>query len=255
MATVQRPPETPQTEYQTPATNHQPPTNIAWWKWVCGLMLAYVCIGAFYVVKGAAGFTGGAGDSARIIFFHVPSAILCSVAYFVAAYYAYRVLNRKAESDNDVKSATAMELGFLFCILATVTGSIFSEAQWGSYWNWDPRQVSIVPMLLLYAAYLSLRGAVPDNPIKRGRLSAVYIMVTLVPTIFLIWVVPRIPALQSLHPADTLINQAKTSGQYKMVLYPSFIAFGLLFTWMFQLRYRLVKLTMRREATRGYTNG
>jgi heme exporter protein C len=228
------------------STNPTKPT-LAWWKWACGLIMAYVCYGAFFVVQGAAGFTGGAGDSARIIFFHVPSAILCSIAYFVAAFYAYRVLNRKQVTENDIKSATAMELGFLFCILATVTGSIFSHVQWGSFWNWDPSQTRIIPMLLLYAAYLSLRGAVPDNPDKRGRLSAVYILVSLIPTFFLIWIVPRIPALQSLHPTDTVINAAKTSAQYKMVLYPSFLAFAMLFTWMFQLRCRQVKLLLRRE--------
>src|SRR5262245_46373077 len=103
MATIQRPPDTGKREEgrgkSMPDT--QTPSSIAWWKWACGLIMAYVCYGAFYVVQGAAGFTGGSGDTARIIFFHVPSAILCSIAYFVAAYYGYRVLGRKNESDND----------------------------------------------------------------------------------------------------------------------------------------------------------
>jgi heme exporter protein C len=249
MATIQKSPGDPQT---TPsATSPQSPAgSLAWWKWLCGLLMAYVCVGAFYVVKGAAGFTGGSGDSARILFFHVPSAILSFIGYVVATVYAFRFLGRDRSLEMDAKSATAMELGFLFCILATATGSIFSGAQWGSYWNWDPRQTSIVVMLLLYAAYLSLRGAVAEQPEKRGRLSAVYVLVMLVPAIFLIWVVPRIPALASLHPTDTLFNQAKTSPEYKAVLYPSFLAFGLLFTWMFQLRLRQIKLLMRRDALR-----
>ena len=39
---------------------------------------------------------------------------------------------------------------------------------WGAYWNWDPRQTSIVLALLFYAAYLALRAAVEDAPRPGG---------------------------------------------------------------------------------------
>ena len=249
MATIQKPPGEPEIgSYPLPNT---PPakSGLAPWKWVCGLLMAYVCYGAFYVAKGATGFTGGGGDTARIVFFHVPVAVLSYIGYVVATYYAFRFLGKDKSLDTDAKSAIAMELGFLCCILATATGSIFSGAQWGSYWNWDPRQTSIVIMLLLYAAYLSLRGAVGENPEKRGRLSAVYVVVSLVPATFLIWIVPRI--MFSLHPPEVIAKPANTSLDYKAVLYPSFIAFFMLYTWMFQLRLRQVRLLMRRERARG----
>ncbi len=258
----------------------QTAATVAWWKWACGLTMAYVCYGAFYIAKGAKGFSGGSGDTARIVFFHVPVAILSYVAYVVATVHAVRYLSRsrrgsgeaslyeqdrergkfkgylsrqasgEAPLDTDAKSAIAMELGFLFCILATATGSVFSGAQWNSFWNWDPRQTSIVVMLLLYASYLTLRGAVASQPEKRARLSAVYTFVALVPATFLIWVVPRIPALQSLHPVNVVANSSGTSWDYKAVLYPSFLAFSFLFAWLFQLRYRLYKLASRRENSR-----
>ena len=217
------------------------------WKWGVGLLMCYVIYGAFFIAHNAIGF---AGESARIIFFHVPCAILSSIAYFVAAAYAGLYLfSRRSEKrfhlDTDAKSAAAMELGFLFCILATSTGSIFAGTQWGSYWNWDPREISIVGMLLFYAAYLVLRGATPEQPDKRARLTTVYILITLVPAVFLIWIVPRIPALESLHPGNTLVEPSNTSASYKAVLYPSFLAFILLFVWLFQLRYRLYKIGSR----------
>ena len=209
--------------------------------------MAYVCYGAFFIAGGAEGFNGanekgGAGDTARIVFFHVPVAILSYVAYVVAAYHAIRYLKNSSQRDTDEKSCIGMELGFLCCILATVTGSIFSNAQWGSYWNWDPRQTSITVMLLLYASYLVLRGAMAEQPDKRGKISAVYVLLALVPATFLIWVVPRIPALQSLHPQTVLIKPNNTSLTYKAVLYPSFLAFFMLFNWLFQMRFRLYRL-------------
>ena len=50
---------------------------------------------------------------------------------------------------------------------------MWAKAMWGSYWNWDPRETSIFFLLILYVAYLALRGAI-DEPEKRARLAAVY---------------------------------------------------------------------------------
>lgn len=217
--------------------------------------MTYVIYGAFYIANGAVGF-GKSGDKARIVFFHVPVAILSYVAYTVATFYAIQFLRRNpdgapasdAELDSDAKSAIGMELGCLFCILATITGSIFAGVQWGNFWNWDPREISIVIMLLLYASYLVLRGAVATHPTKRARLSAVYAIVALVPATFLIWVVPRITG--SLHPTNTLAQPTNTSASYKAVLYPAFLAFHMLFIWLFQLRLRLYKVLQRKAEGR-----
>lgn len=210
------------------------------WKWGMGLLMCYVIYGAFFIARGAVGF-GREGNEARIVFFHVPCAILSSVCYLVGVTYALLYLFRQPRSDTDAKSAAAMELGFLFCVLATVTGSIFAGVQWGSFWNWDPRETSIVIMLLLYGSYLVLRGALKGAEVKRAKLCAVYAVIALVPSQFLIWVVPRLPGLGTLHPTDTLINPDKLSWTYKMVMYPSFLAFGLLFLWLFQLRVRAMQ--------------
>jgi heme exporter protein C len=244
MATIQRP-----SSGSAPAnrTSARPlPLQGAWWKWATGLLMTYVIYGAFEIANGAVGF-GESGDKARIVFFHVPAAILTFACYVAAAYYAIRFLRAGWDAETDAKSAISVELGFLYCILATITGSIFAGVQWGSYWNWDPRETSIVVMLLLYASYLALRGAVADNPQRRGRLAAVYVLIALVPAIFLIWVVPRLSFLGSMHPTNTLSDPKNTSLSYKMVLYPSFLAFTMLTVWLFQLRLRLWKLAQRRE--------
>lgn len=247
MATTQTRPPAPKQRADSGPSQSAPTPGLqgAWWKWAVGLLMCYVIYGAFFIASGGVGF-GKSGNPARIVFFHVPVAILSYVCYAVAACYAIGYL-RHRDLRSDVKSGIAMELGFLFCILATITGSLFAGVQWGSYWNWDPREISIVVMLLLYASYLVLRGAVNAQPETRGRLSAVYALVALVPATFLIWVVPRLPWLGSMHPPDTLVRPENTSASYKAVLYPSFLAFTLLFVWLFQLRYRLWQMVQRQE--------
>lgn len=210
------------------------------------VLMGFTIYGTFFIAKGAQNFIG-TGDVARIVFFHVPVAVLTSLCYFAGAIYAGIYLWKRRSLNTDTKSAASMELGFLASILATITGSIFAGAQWGSYWNWDPREISIVGLLLIYASYLVLRGAVANQPEKRARISAVYAMITLVPANFLIWVVPRMKNLGSLHPTTVLTDSASTSPTYKLVLFAAFLAFTLLFIWMFQLRCRFAELAARRQ--------
>ena len=216
------------------------------WKWVMFALMCFVIYGMFFIAKGAVNFVG-TGDVSRIVFFHVPVAVLTSVWYFVGAIYAASYLWRRRNPRTDTSSATSMELGFLASILATITGSIFAGAQWGSYWNWDPREISIVGLLLIYASYLVLRGAIADQPEKRAAISAVYAMITLVPANFLIWVVPRLKDLGSLHPTTVLTDPASTSATYKLVLIAAFVAFTMLFVWMFQLRCHFLALAVRHQ--------
>ena len=134
-------------------------------KWFLGLGMAAICWGAFLYARPAQSFVG---ESSRIVFFHVPQAWVSTLAFFVAAWYSWRYLKTRRIEDDEAASAAA-RLGFLFCVLATVTGSIFARVMWNSYWNWDPRETSIVLLLLVYGAYLGLRGALED-PERRATL-------------------------------------------------------------------------------------
>lgn len=223
-----------------------------WWKLLCGLWTAGAILGAFLMVGPAVNrdgtpiFTMG-GHGAKIIFFHVPCAWLATLAYIVGAIYAIKHLRAargRVAMDSDLKCAAAMELGFLFAVLATVTGSIFSHNEWGAYWSWDPRQTSILVILLIFAAYIVLRGAIAE-PEMRARLSSAYALVAVVPGLFLIWVLPRI--VETLHSGpNKAVVGGGLSGNYRLVLYGLALpAFLMLFTWMFQLRVRALKLLER----------
>jgi heme exporter protein C len=127
-----------------------------------------------------------------------------------------------------------------------VTGSIFAKIMWGSYWNWDPRETSITFLLLIYAAYFALRGAVAD-PERRASLAAVYAILAFVTVPFLVFVVPRV--YWSLHP-DTIINtQAKLNMDSRMfqVLMASLAGFSGLFVWLYSIECRLEMIRHRRE--------
>lgn len=208
------------------------------------LWILAICWMAFLYSPVAEGFIG---ESSRIVFFHVPMAWVAVLSFFISMIQAILYLNTR-EMVHDLKSATAARLGFFFSILATVTGSIFAKIMWGSYWNWDPRETSIVILLFIYAAYLVLRSSI-DEPQRRASLSSVYAVFAFVPAIFLTFVIPRI--YTSLHP-DTLINvQAKIQmhGRILVTFLFSLGAFTALYVWIYTLECRVQKLMLKKEGT------
>ncbi|HSV73309.1 MAG TPA: cytochrome c biogenesis protein CcsA [Chthonomonadales bacterium] len=204
-------------------------------------------------VRNAAGqptFTMG-GHGAKVVFFHVPCAWMAVLAYLVGAVEAWRYLRSRRAAGrrawlHDARSAAAMEVGLVFGVLATITGSIFSHNEWGVYWSWDPRQTSIVVVLLLFAGYLALRGAIED-PSAKARIASAYVLVAVVPAMFMIWVLPRLPDIATLHAGA---NQAVVGGglgtEYRLVMYGLMLpAFAGLFAWLVGLRMRVAALEDR----------
>ena len=212
--------------------------------WLLWLWLCAVIVGAFYYAPLAAGFKG---QSSRILFFHVPMAWVSFLAFIAAAISSLRYLAGGRDLRHDRSAAAAIELGLIFGVLATVTGAIWARIMWGAYWNWDPRQTSLLISLLFYGAYLALRQAIEDDE-TRARLSAAYALLGLVVTPFLYWIVPRITF--SLHPESVVNAQGKIDMESRMqqVLFASGAGFAALYFWLHNLQCRLRKLVERHSS-------
>jgi heme exporter protein C len=138
----------------------------------------------------------------------------------------------------------------MFCILATITGALWAKFNWGSYWNWDPRQTSIFILLLIYGAYFSLRSAIELEE-KRATLSAVYAIVAGLTVPFFIFIMPRM--MSGLHPgaqgdssgSGPLFQSGMMAGNMRVLFYVSLIGFNLLYVWLFSLRLRIARLEDR----------
>lgn len=216
-------------------------TLLAWLLW---LWMSLVIVGAFCYAPLAKGFIG---ESSRILFFHVPMAWVSFIGFIASAVWSALYLYGGRNPKHDRAAAAAIELGLIFGVLATVTGALWARIMWGAYWNWDPRQTSLLISLLFYGAYLALRAAVDDRE-TRGRLSAAYALLGIVITPFLYWIVPRIT--YSLHPEPLVNAQGKLEMESRMtqVLLASGVGFTALFFWIHNLQCRLQALLDRRAA-------
>ena len=190
-----------------------------------GVWMAGVAAATVLWVPPAKGFRDP--EAARLIIFHVPCAMIAVVAYVISMIYAILHLSRGAP-DTDAKSAASAGLGFVFTVLATVTGMVFAQVEWGRAWNWDPRETSILMLMLVYAAYFALRGAIPSRA-ARGRISAAYNILAGLVMPFFVFVMPRVTF--SLHPTGTQL-----SVEYRVVLGCAMVGFLGLYVWLFRTR-------------------
>src|SRR6202166_3307781 len=215
--------------------------------WLLWLWLAAAIVGAFEYAPLAAKFIG---QSSRILFFHVPMAWAAFTAFITAGVCSLRYLfggrppGAPRQARHDRAARAAIELGLLFGVLATVTGAVWSRIMWGAYWNWDPRQTSIVMALIFNGAYLALRDAVEDAE-KRARLAAAYAALRLVVTPVFFFVVPRITF--SLHPEPVINARGRVEMDPRMlqVLLASGAGFMALFFWLHDLRTRVLAVADR----------
>jgi heme exporter protein C len=208
--------------------------------WQFGLLiwLFLVIVGAFLWTPLAEGL----GEYTRILYFHVPVAWVTVLAFLIGAVYSVLYLKKRQIIYDQIAEA-AGQLGLLYCVLATVTGSVWAKVSWGSFWNWDPRETSIFILLLIYAAYFALRSAIEQED-RKAALSSVYSILAFVTVPFFVFIVPR--AYSSLHPDPLLNTQAKINMDGKMLttFLSSLFGFTVLFFWILKRKIDMVKIKL-----------
>ena len=214
-------------------------------RWVLSLLLLIgmsgVIVMAFFVVKAPGPGSGfNAPEAARILFFHVPCAELCSVGFLLALIHAGMYLMTR-DPRQDARSLVAARLGLFFGVMALLMGMVWAKAEWGAAWNWDPRETGLALALLTYMAYFALRSAV-DDPEREGALAAVYAVLACPTALFLIFGLPRM--MPSLHLRPGEVN---LSGGFRPTILAAMLAFTALFFWIYTLETRITLLGWKRE--------
>ena len=215
---------------------------IKWMRWLLLVWLSAVIVFAF--VQPAP--QQQIGETSRIIYFHVPCAWLCVLAFFMTALFSVRYLLKK-DMTLDVKASLSAQLGLLFCLLATISGAIWARFAWGAFWNWDPRQTSIFLQLLIYFAYFSLRGSIGETE-KRATFSSAYAILAFLTVPFLIFIVPRITP--SLHPSDTVIGKEQKFNMgpvVRWIFFSSLAGFTLLYYYLYRLGAKIKVAELNRK--------
>ena len=115
------------------------------------------------------------GNSVRIMYVHVPTAILSQSIFMIMAVVGAIGLIWKIKVAFMLARSCAV-IGASFTIVALLTGAIWGKPTWGTYWVWDARLTSTLVLLFLYAGIIALHQAIADRQIA-GRAAAVMALV------------------------------------------------------------------------------
>lgn len=118
------------------------------------------------------------GNSVRIMYIHVPAAILAQSGYMMMAGAAAVFLIWRMKLA-DMAVAAIAPLGASITFLALVTGAIWGKPTWGTWWVWDARLTSTLVLFFLYVGMIALRSAL-DRQATAGRACAILALVGVV---------------------------------------------------------------------------
>ena len=115
------------------------------------------------------------GSTVKIIFLHVPSAMMAINAWVMMLVASLIWLVRRHHV-SALAAKAAAPIGLTFTAIALVTGALWGQPMWGTWWAWDPRLPAFLILALFYLGYIALWAAV-ENPDAAADLTAVLCMV------------------------------------------------------------------------------
>jgi heme exporter protein C len=186
------------------------------------------------------------GDGFRILYVHAPSAWMSLMVYMTMAVAAAIGLIWRIKVAHAV-AASCAPIGASFTFAALVTGALWGQPMWGTYWEWDPRLTSELVLLFLYLGYMGLRAAIEDTQ-RADRASAVLAVVGVVNVPIIHY---SVTWWNSLHQAPSVMRLAKPAMPFAMVapLLLMLLGFTLFFAALLLTRLRGEVLARERAAS------
>ncbi|HSX20113.1 MAG TPA: heme ABC transporter permease [Gammaproteobacteria bacterium] len=117
-------------------------------------------------------------EAMRIMYIHVPSAILSLSVYTIIGIASFIYLIWKIKLA-DIIAHVSAPFGAAATVLALVTGALWGKPMWGTWWVWDARLTSELILLFLYFGYMGLRSAIIDQRVA-STVSAILAVVGLI---------------------------------------------------------------------------
>ncbi len=115
------------------------------------------------------------GDSVRIMYIHVPAAWMALSSYtLIAVASAVSLVWKHPLADLVAHSAAPIGAGFT--LITLITGALWGQPSWGTWWVWDARLTSVLVLFFLYMGYMALINAF-DNPSRGAKAAAILALV------------------------------------------------------------------------------
>ena len=184
------------------------------------------------------------GDSVRIMYVHVPSAWIGLASFTCIALLSIANFIFKTKNLIIITKSIA-PLGLMFTCLAIVTGSLWGQPTWGTWWAWDARLTSMVILALFYVGYIISHKFIFSED-RANKISSIIVIIGLI----------NIPIIKfsvdwwnTLHqPAS--IKLAGTSTIHSSMLMPLLLMFFVMLLYcalIFLMKYKTEIIRMKKK--------
>ncbi|MCW3124430.1 MAG: hypothetical protein JWO03_88 [Bacteroidetes bacterium] len=184
----------------------------------------------------------------RNTFFHVPMWFAMMFLLIFSLVYSILYL-RTGKIEYDILASQAVATALLFGVLGLATGMMWATYTWGQPWPNDPKLNGAAIGVIIYLAYIVLRGSLSDE-IQKAKISAVYNVFAIVIFTLFIFVIPRLKTVDSLHPGNggnPAFGKYDMDNHLRMFFYPAVIGWALLGFWIMSVRVR-IKLLQHKKS-------
>lgn len=173
-------------------------------------------------------------ETVKIIFIHVPAAFLAINIYLMMTITSLIWLVRR-HYVSALAAKSAAIIGLTMTIVTIITGSLWGNSTWGTYWVWDPRLTSFAILLCFYVGYILLWQAIGSLE-KAANITSLFCIIGSVFALLSRYIVFFID--QGLHQGPTLsLDQEKNiDNSYYFPLILMLIGFSSLFIYLVLVR-------------------
>ncbi|WP_372789107.1 cytochrome c biogenesis protein CcsA [Paraconexibacter sp.] len=204
----------------------------------------FALLGAFALAAWYAPMDADQGFTQKIIYVHVPLAIVTLCGFVFGGIMAIKHL-RTRDPRYDLRSYTAIHVAQIFGVGALITGMIWARASWGVWWEWrEATLVSFLIVFLLFATYQPLRFSIED-PERQARYASVFAVTAgaFVPVNFL---AVRL-ADAYIHPRVLTTSGSGLTAEMSVAFFACVAAMALFYVtmWRFELAHKHTRFQLR----------
>ena len=184
------------------------------------------------------------GDSVRIMYVHVPSSWIALACFSLISFLT--ILNFLFKFKNALIFYKSLApIGLTFCLISIVTGSIWGQPTWGTFWAWDARLTSMLILLVFYIIFIFSYKFIQDQNFSSKICAAISIL----GFINLFVIKYSVDFWSTLHQPASVKVLGKTSVHKSMLLPLSlmllvFLLYGAL---IFLMKYRTEIIRMKKK--------
>lgn len=189
------------------------------------------------------------GESIRIFFQHTAPALV-GYGAFGTTLVSSVIYLWKNDMRHDILAGASTKIGLVFTTIALLSGMIWSNATWGVYWNWDPRQTTTLILWIVYACLIAYRASVTDRE-ARAQYGSIFGIVSF-PAVILSYI--SIHIWNTLHPIVITFGGLQMTSEHGITLMFSLFTIALVYILILDLTYRidavgekLIELRMQRS--------